>query len=189
MSAYDFVHLTLHALGGEIKGKTKLQKTMYFVGLLTETLDDLNYRPHFYGPYSAEVAGAVDRLRSLGFVEQNITGRGSVDQAGFEVARYDFTLNEQGKRIAQVKAEKHPEEWQKIQNAIRFLQRADDLDYVKLSIAAKTYFMIGEKKEVASEEGLAQLANKFGWSVTPQQVKEAGHFLAKLGLVEIVDSE
>jgi hypothetical protein len=112
-----------------------------------------------------------------------------VDQSGFEVARYDFTLNEQGKRIAQAKTGKHPADWQKIQNAVRFLQQADDLDYVKLSIAAKTYFMLGEKKESASEEELAQLASKFGWSVSPQQVKEAGRFLEKLGLVEMEHSE
>jgi HD superfamily phosphohydrolase len=69
MSPYDFVHLTCHALGGEIKGRTKLQKTDYFLGVLTDSLPELGYRPHFYGPYSAEVAGAVGKLRARGFVD------------------------------------------------------------------------------------------------------------------------
>ena len=30
METYDFVQLTLLAMGGEIKGKTKLQKMVYF---------------------------------------------------------------------------------------------------------------------------------------------------------------
>jgi uncharacterized protein len=185
MNTYDFVHLTLFALGGEVRGKTKLQKTVYFVGILSGSLEELGYRPHFYGPYSAEVAGAVDRLRALGFVDQQVVGRGAVDQEGFEVARYDFTLNDQGKQIAQAKAYKYSGEWEKIRKAVEFLKKADQPDYVKLSIAAKTYFMLGEKKETASEEELASLANTFGWSVTPQQVMEAGRFLESLGLVEI----
>ena len=37
MTPYDFVQLTLYAAGGKIRGKTRLQKTVYFLGLLTET--------------------------------------------------------------------------------------------------------------------------------------------------------
>jgi len=31
MMPYDFVHLTLLAVDGEVRGKTKLQKTVYFL--------------------------------------------------------------------------------------------------------------------------------------------------------------
>jgi len=56
MNTYDFVHLALYAMGGEIRGKTKLQKTIYFLGRLSNHIDELGYNPHFYGPYSSEVA-------------------------------------------------------------------------------------------------------------------------------------
>lgn len=50
MDANDFVLLALHAMGGEIRGKTKLQKTVYFLGLMTGHLDDLGYRTTSTGP-------------------------------------------------------------------------------------------------------------------------------------------
>jgi uncharacterized protein len=188
MNAYDFVHLALYALGGEIRGKTKLQKTIYFLGVLTRSLADLGYRPHFYGPYSAEVAGAVDRLRALGFVEQTVSSAGACDPSGFEVARYDFRLNEEGKRVAETKVKSNPEFWARLTKAVQTLKRAGEKDYVKLSIAAKTDFMLGENKGPARIEDLRALARRFGWAVTADQVQEAAHFLEALGLVRLAGS-
>lgn len=185
MNTYHFVHLTLAAMGGEIQGRTKLQKTVYFLGVITNSLDGLGYRPHFYGPYSAEVADAMDQLKSLGFVDQNVASAGSWDSAGFEVARYDYKLNDQGKAVADQKKQTHPEKWTKIEKAAAVLKKANKVDYVKLSIAAKTYFMLGEKKGNATEAELAELATKFGWSVTKKQVDEAATYLESLGLVAL----
>jgi uncharacterized protein YwgA len=187
MNAYDFVHLALHALGGEIRGKTKLQKTIYFLGALTRSLADLGYRPHYYGPYSADVGGAVDRLRALGFVDQTVSSGGACDSSGFEVARYDFRLNEEGKRVAEAKAKNNPEFWAKLNDAVQTFKRAGEEDYMKLSVAAKTNFMLGENKGPARSEDLIDLARRFGWAVTPDQVQEAAHFLHALGLVRLVD--
>jgi uncharacterized protein YwgA len=186
MNAYDFVHLALLAMGGEVRGKTLLQKRVYFLGVLTDSLEDLGYRPHFYGPYSAEVAAAVDRLRSLGFVEQSVAGRGVLDESGFEVARYDYQLNTDGKRMAETKAKKYPEMWQKIQRAVEAFNKGGELDYMKLSIAAKTFYLLGERKEAVPAGALVSLASKFGWAVTRDQVKEAGTLLQTLGLVTVV---
>jgi uncharacterized protein YwgA len=185
VNAYDFVHLSLYAMGDEIKGKTKLQKAIYFLGVLSEMLPDLGYRPHYYGPYSAEVAGAVDRLRALGFLDQRTASAGAVDQSGFEVARYDIALTESGNRMAKAKAARDPQAWNMIQNAVRSFKKAEDLDYMKLSIAAKTYFMLGEKREQATIDELASLARRFGWTVTPAQITEAARFLERLSLVKL----
>lgn len=184
MNTYDFVHLALHALGGEIKGKTRFQKTVYFLGLLTETVGDLGYRPHFYGPYSSEVAGATDRLRALGFAIQTAASGGVVDQAGFEVARYDLRLTDEGARMAQAKEKTHPQEWDKIRKAAEILKKTNEQDYVKLSIAAKTYFMLGQRRGTARIKDLVALAENFGWSVTPDQVRDAARFLASIEMVK-----
>src|SRR5438309_12096004 len=101
MKTYDFVHLSLLAVGGEIRGKTKLQKTVYFLGLMTGCLDDLGYRAHFYGPYSDDVADAIGWLSTIGAVNQTSAGVGTVDHSGFEIRRHDFRLNEQGRQFAE----------------------------------------------------------------------------------------
>ncbi|MDQ1257548.1 MAG: uncharacterized protein QG656_2154 [Candidatus Hydrogenedentes bacterium] len=184
IDSYDFVHLTIHAMGGAIHGKTKLQKTVYFLGTITGCLDELGYRPHFYGPYSDEVAGVVDRLRSLGFLDATATALGT-DARGFEMARTDYVLSVDGKAVAELKVKQHPEAWKELVEAVKKLRAAGDLDYMKLSVAAKTYFVLGKKGGQASQEELVKLAKKFGWSVSDDQVTEASHFLQSLNLVQL----
>jgi uncharacterized protein YwgA len=87
MTTYDFVHLVLFACGGQMSGRTKLQKTVYFVGALSGRLDELGYRAHYYGPYSSDVSAAVEDLRGLGFLTQRVASDGSHDSQGFEVTR------------------------------------------------------------------------------------------------------
>ena len=184
MKAYDFVQMTLLALGGEIHGKTKLQKTVYFLGIMTGELDNLGYGPHFYGPYSAEVADAVGQLHALGFLDRNTVQTGMQGSFGFEATRYDFTFTEAGQRVAKKKSESHAEFWGKLQDAVKKLKKSGDIDYMKMSIAAKAYFMLGEKKGPAASGELAALAPRFGWEVTEKQVTAAVEYLHKLGLVK-----
>jgi uncharacterized protein YwgA len=185
MNTYDFVHLALHALGGEIKGKTKLQKTIYFLGVMTGRVKELGFHAHFYGPYSEEVACAIDRLKALGFIDQTLASGGAVDDRGFEVARFDFRLNDSGRRVAESKLSAYDEEWKKLVGACSVLKRVGDQDYMKLSIAAKTYFMLGERKGEATMKELADLSKKFGWSVSAEQALEAARLLETLKLVKL----
>lgn len=185
MNTYDFVHLALAAMGGEVRGRTKLQKTVYFLGVITDSLNELGYRAHFYGPYSDEVADAVDQLKTLGFVDQNVASSGGYDSAGFEVARYDYRLSAEGEAVAEQKKQQYLKEWAKIKSAAAVINKAKTEDYVKLSVAAKTYFMLGQKTGNATMEELTQLATRFGWSVTKDQVAEAAAYLKSLGLVTL----
>ena len=134
IDAYDFVHLALLAVGGEIRGKTKLQKTVYFLGVLTDSVDQLGYRAHYYGPYSQEVANACSRLRSLGFVDQNLCGGGTVGESGFEVGRYDFRLTDTGRAVAALKARKYAELEEGLNRAAGKLKDAGEINYMKMEI-------------------------------------------------------
>lgn len=157
MDARTFVQLGLLALGGKVQGKTKLQKSMYFLGLMTGCLDDLGYRAHYYGPYSEDIAEAMDWLRIIGAVDQSSSGVGTVDPSGFEIRRYDYRLNSKGNSFAQSTAGRHQALWQKVQKAAESLSKAGDMDYASLSIAAKTYFLLDEKQGPASREELRRL--------------------------------
>jgi len=183
MDVKDFVQLSLLAMGGQIQGKTKLQKMVYFLALIADCLDDLGYRAHFYGPYSDDVADAMGWLRTIGAVDQASSGVGTVDDSGFEIRRYDFKLNEQGRRFAEATARRYPVLQKKLEDAAGLLKRAGELDYVKLSIAAKTYFMLQETDGQASESDLARLASRFGWEVTLDQVKDTVAYLRRIDLL------
>lgn len=184
MTTYDFVHLVIHACGDRVEGRTKLQKTVYFVGVLTQMLDSLGYRPHFYGPFSPDVASAVEDLRGLNFLKQETQAFSSRDSRGFEVARFDYCLTNDGKEIAQEKVGENPAEWSAIQRAVKRLQSVKADDYMKLSIAAKAYFMLGKSAKPMTPEMLSKTAQRFGWKVTESELNEASDWLTELGLVE-----
>jgi uncharacterized protein YwgA len=184
MNARDFVAMVLREWGGEVQGKTKLQKLVYFVGALANHLDQLGYRPHFYGPYSDEVAYAVGQLKAIGALDQNVTDWG-YDRSGFEVKRYDYRLTEAGRRYAQWLEQRDVTTTRKIREAVQKLRQAGDLDYITLSIAAKTYYLLGQKPESARLSDLVQLASRFGWNASESQIRGAAEFLDKIGLIEL----
>ena len=170
------------AIDGEIRGRTKLQKTVYFLGLLTGKLEALGYQAHYYGPYSSEVAEAVSTLEAIGFASSSVASVGAFDPQGFEIRRTDYRLTEEGRRIAQVKAAHHAVLFEQLKRDAELLKRAGDLDYVRLSIAAKAYFLLRQKNAPVSERELPQLALTFGWAVSEQQIREAIDYLRKLNL-------
>lgn len=182
MNAYDFVHLVLNAMGGQIQGRTKLQKTIYFLGILTGNIDELGYRPHYYGPYSDAVAAAVNRLKALGFVEEGSLHTGMLGKDGFEIARHDFTLTEEGKAISAKKAEVNAPAWKKITEAVAKFRRAGDVDYMKMSVAAKTYFVLSNKGQPTTVVELSESAKALGWNPKPAEIMESVKFLEDLGL-------
>jgi len=189
VTPYHFVHLGLLALGEEIRGSTRLQKTMYFLGLLTNSLDRLGYRPHYYGPYSDAVADAVNDLVSLGFVARNSQTFGGDGNRGFERIRHDYRLTEEGREIAQKKADDNPVAWQAIQAAARKFReasaRAGNPDYMRLSVAAKTYHLLGQRGTPAgaSSGELSLVAKELGWDASPDDIEASKRFLREAELV------
>jgi uncharacterized protein YwgA len=179
--------LVLLAFDGTIQGRTKLQKTVYFVGVLSRLLPSLGYRPYYFGPYSGEVAAAVNELEGLGFLRQTSASAGSVDPKGFEIARYDYTLTPEGYQIAKEKSEQVPDLWNRIQEAAQRLRTMPNTDYVKLSIAAKMLYLLGEKG-VATVDELVEMTPRLGWTVSRDQMEDAAKFLKSLDLIRLVEA-
>ncbi|MEZ6056109.1 MAG: hypothetical protein R3C01_05325 [Planctomycetaceae bacterium] len=189
MKTRDFVAMVFLAAKGGVQGKTKLQKLVYFVGILTGKLEDLGYRPHFYGPYSEEVAQCITHLKTIGALEQQVSEWGC-NSSGFEIRRYDFSLTSPGQMYANAIRNRNSDTWAKIEEAFTLYNASGDKDYMTLSIAAKTYFLLdqklGQKRAPASNQELSRLASKFGWTVSEQQVSSAVDYLVELKLVDRV---
>jgi uncharacterized protein YwgA len=183
MNAYDFVHLALLAIDEEVRGSTKLQKTIYFLGVLTGSLDQLGYRPHYYGPYSDSVAAAVNRLKALGFVQQSSLHTGAVNEEGFEITRKDYSLTDQGRTIARQKATQNPSVWKKVEQAVSRFKTAGEIDYMKMSVAAKTYFILSGEGKPATAIELSESAKGLGWNPKPEEISDSISFLKSLGLL------
>ena len=84
--------------------------------------------------------------------------------------------------MAQEKAEQYPDKWTNIKNALEAVKSKRVEDYVKLSIAAKMLYLVREKRSASLDE-LVGMTPNFRWTITKDQVRDAGSFLQSLGLV------
>jgi uncharacterized protein YwgA len=176
----DVALLAYKAFDGKVRGKTMLQKRLYFLSVFLKA--DLGYEAHYYGPYSEDVATANAEMKSLGFLSESVTGYG-VDQRGFEMARYDYSLSEAGAKVAEKKAVSHPELWRKILGAAQLIKDAGKLDYMELSIAAKAYYVITKLNRKATLADISAMLPMFGWTVSEHELRKATEFLAKTNLI------
>jgi len=98
-------------------------------------------------------------------------------------------MTEEGKSIAEQKAEMNQTAWKKIETAVAQFKQAGEIDYMKMSVAAKTFFMLSSSGNSATETELSESAKALGWSPKPQEIAESIGFLKKLGLVGTMDTK
>jgi len=180
MSATNFLLMLISAAGGSIQGRTNLQKTAFFVSILSGIDPGLGFDAHYYGPYSSTTDGTVFQLKNLGFVQESSTGFGVVS-GGFEMKRYDYVLTDDGRKV--VEPLKATSDYAAISKALERIKAAGDPNYVELSIAAKTFFILRGSDKPASPAEVIAAAKRFDWNITPQALEKAVHFLIELGLI------
>jgi uncharacterized protein len=178
----DVVLLAYKAFGGSIKGKTMLQKRIYFLSVFLNC--DLGYEAHYYGPYSEDVANSNLEMKSLGYLSESVSGWGT-DQRGFEMSRYDYKLSDAGTRVAEKLVVSNAELWNRIEAAAKVVAEAGNLDYMELSIAAKAYYILKQINNKATLEEIEKMLPKFGWKVTAEELRKATDFLRKASLVAL----
>lgn len=179
MKTRDFILLAYGAFDRRISGRTLLQKRVYF---LSEMLDENHgFSPHYYGPYSSQVAEANSELKALGFIEEDRTVYGW-NHSGFEMARYDYSLTEDGLKLLERKKKEYPDEWKQIYDAANRIKGAGTVDYMELALAAKAYFILTRQGGTASKETIKTVAQKFGWTINELELEKAIDFLNKIHL-------
>ncbi len=110
MDAADAILATVAATGAPLQGRTSLQKLVYFEA--ENSLVDAKFKPHFYGPYSEDVANAVDSMVALGYLKENVTVLGEqtdpwLAAVSGEVKVYSYELNDEGKQLAEEIEKRH----------------------------------------------------------------------------------
>jgi uncharacterized protein YwgA len=182
MEPRHLILMLLKAYGGNITSKTKIQKMIYFISLILG--EDLEFKPHYYGPYSIQVEQGLDELIGAGFVDvtRNIFG---VDVSkGFEFKRYDFFLTNSGQKLSDAIEEDNREEYNKIKDFVGKLKsKTGDPDYLSLSIAAKAYFILEKEGKPMNMNAIKEKAKNFGWNVTKDDIDMAVNILKKLNFV------
>ena len=162
MTTPDAVKAILDCSGGTLVGRTRFQKSAYFLEAAVVGYGfDFSY--HYYGPYSEELAVAASDAEALGLIH---TGWEQT-QAGIPFAIYHAA---------------HPtnpgeDETNKRRKAI--LQTLDSYDAISLELAATAHYLTQNGyKENAWEETRRRKTVK----ATTERVEKAQRLLAELGL-------
>lgn len=167
------VLVIIEIAGGELRGKTLLQKQAYFISEFLQI--DLGFKAHFYGPYSQVVEDALDYNKYLGFVNENCFLWGE-DPYGFEQKRYDYILSDYGKEIVNKIRLHESDEYNKIYNVIKKIEQAGiSNDYISISIAAKVYYILTQPEKLGkiTPKKIEKIAKEFGWNISPESIKSA----------------
>lgn len=177
------VLLVVERVQGQANGKTFIQKLCYFIQRLNDW--PLGFRAHYYGPYSDTVSSELSSLTSGGLLSESRCGSGVAGPDGWEIARFDYALTEAGKRAVAQLEHSDPEGVKRVRAAIQQVVEAGARNYVDMSFAAKTDWILQSEQGAMTFEGIASAAKRFNWKVQGTDVQEAASFLGKLGLVAV----
>lgn len=173
----------LQAKGKTLQGRTLLQKMVYF---LNEELQlGIEFAPHYYGPYSADLADAVDSLVGLGFVREKVETFPDVQDPYGDQKRYSYELSPDGQEALKVFDEREGATTAAIigEHVKLMEEHSQAHDYRNLSIAAKIHHIVKSKGKVTIPE-LEKEARALKWQLRPNLVKSSLDFLEEMGLVK-----
>ncbi len=184
MRADEVIMLLLHGSDRKmVAGRTLLQKTIYF---LNERHDlGIEFVPYYYGPYSAEIADAVDSLKASGIVKEVVEEFSTFSTSvGFESRRYTYQLTDIGGEIAKNLEKKNPEGAAKIMDMLSSMEELDGArDYKNLSIAAKMHHILKIEEKDMSIAEIQEEAMALGWDIGTDGAENARNFLKGLKMV------
>jgi hypothetical protein len=175
--------LAIDAFGGKVDGKTLLQKRLYFTEILVGEKLGLEFDAHYYGPYSAVINSELSTLKLQGQLREETSSYGYSGESGFEMRRHCYELTPDGKAGVQWLRQNYASDCQCVTTAAKRVVDAGNLDYMELSFAAKSHWILRKTNKPLSETDIANEAGRFGWEVKPAQVHRGVEFLHKVGLV------
>jgi hypothetical protein len=177
------VLLALQAAGGEVVGRTFLQKLVYLAGAKAGLL--LPYGPDRYGPYSPGVAAEVDRLVEAGILMESVD-RFPSETGGFERRRHKYVLGPEGHALADQHMARTDFPGAAYAKEVRNVQ-ATGCDYRQLSLAAKVHWVLSENEGPITLERAQEEATRRNWTLTSRDVTGAADVLVALGLAQRAD--
>jgi len=179
----DLVLAIASAGGGRVDGRTKLQKLGYFVSCLMPM--DAGYRPHYYGPYSPDIAATAQSQVSRGLLAERCEVYDDPRFPGHdgEWRRYVYCLTSAGRQALEWRRSQAPDDFDRAQTLAARLLRTN-ADYTLLSYAAKLYMILLQESRALTLREALDRAHQLGWSMSEQDMQKGAGLLAQLELVK-----
>jgi uncharacterized protein YwgA len=179
----EAVLLALDAAGGEVEGRTAMQKIMYFVSVALET--DLGHRAHYYGPYSRPVELGLTQTALAEEVTETME-RFPSWTAGPDIRKYTYELTDEGREQVAAVSGRDATDAERVKATVGAIQEAvPDLDQQTLSMAAKIHYIVIHQDDPTKLADIPNLAKQLGWRISDTQVESSVNLLQRLDLLEV----
>lgn len=172
----DALLATISSNAEGVKGRTLLQKKMYFLAILAK--ENYRFAPYYYGPYSSVVTDRLGALCEAALVSEVTENYPDHFNPVGELRRYDYRLTKAGEQVA-VRRSKALEKYKNQLERINTHPVANEAKL--LSTAAKVHFIVSGHRMTVQQ--IRSRANVLGWKLQPEQIDKVVDFLEHLGLV------
>ena len=160
-------------------GRTALQKLVYF-----ETLkipNTISYIPHYYGPFSRDVAVELEGLVAIGYIDEKVIFAHTHES-------YLYDLTDDGKRLAGEDKKTDHNHYHVVKDIVNQCAKFCNLQPSVLSYAAKAYYILSRanqsgKKSITSSD-VKKVGQSFGWNISEVEAENGLELLSKLKLVK-----
>ncbi|ABK78630.1 hypothetical protein CENSYa_2027 [Cenarchaeum symbiosum A] len=161
---YDAFGMVLLAGGGEPIGRTALQKLIYFCCNSAANIENADFAPQYYGPYSAKLSVVMERMFSCGYIEQ-------IMRHGIQYDVYHYKLMDNGARLANKAKSQHPEDYLKIGDIVKTCDDMVEPLAPKLSYVSKIHY-ISKKQKARTPDKISLHGMRYGWNMDIALVRE-----------------
>jgi uncharacterized protein YwgA len=173
----ELILLIVAANGGRIDAKTTIQKLTYFTKLKVPLKDNPVFRPHYYGPYSANVDFELDKLVALGFLQQST--RPTINQR----MMYSYKLTKSGRSIVTNLVAKYKDQFDLVSSIVSTCRKYSGLNPTSLSYAAKVHYIAKNAVQPMTSAEIANGAGDNGWEIDERGIHRGLRILSGLKLV------
>ena len=176
LDVHDIITLTLHANDDKLSNRTALQKLIYFETLKLKQLKKITYRNHFYGPFSYQVASALDDLVAFSYLSEQVSSI-------YDYESYHYELTKSGKKyVDEVKGE-FTDNFEIIKDIVDTCNNHCNLQASPLSYSAKAHYILANGgRDQYTIKDVQDTAKDFEWEISEDDVKKGLDLLEKLNL-------
>ena len=179
ISAHNALMLTIFAVGDRSVGRTALQKLVYF-----ETVNmpsNIRYRPHFYGPFSRDVAVALEGLVAIDCLDEKVSITHTHES-------YSYKMKPEWKKLLKKDRRTEHQHYGAIKNIVEKCDNFCGLQANILSYAAKAFYILTSAnqngiKQITIDD-VKQIGKNFGWQLSSTDTERGLNLLLQLNLAK-----
>ena len=164
----DYLSAIIRLVGGEIVGKTRLQKMAYLLEAKGVGFGNIVFDYNNYGPFSSELAFAADDAESMGYIE-------TVERLSLHHA-VPYKVFRSREQVSEEDSEEGRGDIETRKDALRLM---NDYSTLVLELAATAVYL---KKNGYPDEVWEEVEKRKPLKATPKRIERADQLIAALNL-------